>query len=461
VVAERNAVSFEFRTQVIRRSGGAIRDLSGSAVLQKMREDGVAKESADIEEMLGRKDPYEFWLQEAAIHAGPLDHTSPNEILSVVQNAFGKEWLDEKVKEREKASAINSSRHPLARMILVPGETQVRAMFELGIYLKDLAMVPRLNDVIRQLKNKDDFENTLVQLAYGYRLLKIGAAEISFEPDVDDGRKADILFKFEGQKYLAECFKPDGNGDWYSELGENAQKRIFEHVQHANKKIFFLSTIRNDPSFTMDVRKEFEADWRKLIGDLDQSHPQSISKANYDIEIQEISALSAKEKEDLFQKQFNEKYVRFVYKQAMMPKSDALNTMRGAGGERETRDMLFFRIVEEEPSQEKMVNELAKKMEKKVAQLRQKGTETKGILIVASPVVHPRNVKSKDPFERLQGKVVEAHEHVEAATIVHKTTGPKGDPRFGGYIFQSKREGMKTGLLDSLEKFEAKGPLLK
>jgi hypothetical protein len=235
------------------------RDRSFADMVESRRsfEETVAKDSPDIDEMLGRKDAYEFWLQEAAIHAGPLNHVSPNEILAVVQNAFGKEWLDEKIKEREKGTTLNSSRHPLAGMFLVPGETQIRAMFELGIYLKELALVPCLNDVMRQLKNKDDFENTLIQLAYGFRFSKIGATDLAFEPDVDDGRKADILFKFDGQQYLAECFRPDGSGDWYTELGENSQKRIFEHVQHVDKKVFFLATIRNDPPFNIDVSNPF------------------------------------------------------------------------------------------------------------------------------------------------------------------------------------------------------------
>lgn len=96
-------------------------------------------------------------------------------------------------------------------MILVPGETQVKAMFELGIYLRQLATVPKLLDVIRQLKNKDDFDSAFIQLAYGFRFLKIGATEIAFEPDIDNGGKADIIFKFSNQSYLAECFPISDN----------------------------------------------------------------------------------------------------------------------------------------------------------------------------------------------------------------------------------------------------------
>jgi len=420
----------------------------------------VSKEEAALDEMLGRKDPYSFWIQEAAIHAGPLGYISPTEIMSVVQNAFGKDWLDEKIKEPEKGSAMDSSRHPLAKMVLVPGETQVRAMYELGIYLRHLYAVPRLADVVRQLKNKDDFSNTVIQLAYGYRFSKIGVTELAFEPDVDGGRKADIVFKYEDQSYLAECFMPEAEEPWYSEIGQISQKRIFDHVKHIDKKICLRATIRNKPPFNLEVRKEFESDWRRMIGDLTSGQLQKLAKENYEIEIEEISHLSYEEKEALFNTRFNEQHCRFVYKQAMMPKADALKAMRGVEAIREARDMLFFKVMEDEPTHEKTVGDLAKKMEKKVSQLRQKEAGARGILIVASPVVHPRNMKSATPFERLHGKVVEAHEHMEAATIVHKTSGAKGEPRFGGYILQSKRQGMKTNLLNALEEFETKGPLL-
>ena len=105
----------------------------------------MADKPSDIDEMLGRKDPYEFWLQEANLHSGPLQSISPNEVLSIIRSAFGHEWLDEKINEPEKGSHLDSSRHPFAKWVLTPGETQVRSMFEIAIYLRQLHSAPRLN----------------------------------------------------------------------------------------------------------------------------------------------------------------------------------------------------------------------------------------------------------------------------------------------------------------------------
>lgn len=184
------------------------------------------------------------------------------------------------------------------------------------------------------------------------------------------------------------------------------------------------------------------------------------AKPNYDLVMDEIRGLSQEEKLTLFKKRFNEEHVRFVYRQSMMAKMDLIKTMRGEEKEKEIRDMMFFKIREKETPQEEIVNNLAKKMERKIAQVRRTEPPTKGILIVHSPVVHPRNAKSAEPFERLKGKIVEAHEHIEGAAIVYGTSGPLGDPRFGGFILQSKSLESESPALKALEILEAKGPLL-
>ncbi|MBC7457349.1 MAG: hypothetical protein H7235_03665 [Bdellovibrionaceae bacterium] len=412
------------------------------------------------DQMLGRDNPLDFWMQEASLHTTVIKSISPAEALAIIRSAFSTSWIDKIVSAPEKGTAIQSSRHPLASLILLPGKKQTKRVLELGAYLRDLYNVPNLDQVIRQMKSAEDFENTWVQLAYGYRFLKLGVKDLKFEPDIDDGRKADLVFNFESQAYLVECFMPEVKDSWQVEFTTRTQKQIFDFVTDIKKIVCIKAALREAPAFSHDERKLFERAWKKVIQQVTDFTPMVDETDFYKIQAQEISHLNQIQREQLFNKMFNEENCRYACKQALMDKSDALNTMRGKGKQTECRDLLFFHSEKAEETMADLVTRLAKKMEKKVDQLRMKEANAKGLLIVATSLIHPNNLSEKAPFDRMHGKVVRAHSHVEAAILVHPADGPAGDPRYSGTIFQTTETPKAGELLNRLEALEIKGPLL-
>lgn len=412
------------------------------------------------DEMLGRTDPLEFWLQEANLRPNANLGISPVEALAIIKGAFSESWLRDQVTAEEKGTAIQSSRHPLARLILLPGKNQIPRVLELALYLRDLYAVANLDQVIQQLKSASDFENTWIQLAYGYRFHKIGASNLKFEPDVDQGRKADIIFKFEAHTYLVECFKPEIQDSWMIELASRAHKQIFDFTDAHKKVVCIKAFIREKPAFNTAERKSFEQTWKALIKEIKNQDELNAETDSFKIKVQEISHLNQSEREELFQKMFNENGCRFAYKQSLMDKNDALNTMRGKGKKTYTRDLLFFHSDEKEEDIGNLINRLSKKMEKKVSQLKMKDSGAKSLLIVASPLIHPRNASDRKSFDRMRGKVLDAHPHVDAAILVHPTDGPQGDPRYGGTIFLPSSPREQLDILEKLEELEIKGALL-
>ena len=413
---------------------------------------------SEHDELLGRGDPFEFWLQEASIQSGLLHSISPAEALGIIRNAFSTHWLDQIVAAKEKGNAIQSSRHPLASLILVPGKVQTNKVLELGIYLRALHAAPNIDQVIRQMKSGEDFENTWLQIAYGFRFFKVGASDLKFEPDVDAGKKADIIFNFESQTYLAECFMPEVRDSWIIEFAAQSQKHIFDFCELAKKTVCIKIFWRAQPPFTHIERKLFEQKWKQLIQNVGDT-PLSAETNFFKIQIQEISTFSQLDRENLFKKMFNEVGCKFAYKQSMMKKNDVLNTLRGKGKKTFARDLLFFHTDEVQESMAELVSRLSKKMEKKVSQLKKKDLNAKGLLIAQTPLIHPNNATDQKPFERLRGKVVNAHDHVDAAIIVHRIENVKTPPGYQGTIFQASNSKTRSILMDKINDLEAVGPL--
>lgn len=415
---------------------------------------------ANNDELLGRSDPFNFWLQEASFHSSPVSGISPVEALTIIKNAFSESWLTKVISAVEKGTALQSSRHPLANLILTPGRNQISRVLELGIYLRALFATPNISQVITQMKSASDFENTWIQLAYGYRFLKIGAEDLRFEPVVQGGRKADIIFRFESQIFIVECYMPDAEESWAVEFSSRIHKQIFD-FSTKNKKVVSLKVfLRDFPPFSPDERKIFNDKWKTLIRNSSDVGLVVFKNDFFKVQIQEISKLTQNERKGLFEKTISHTECRFAYRQSLMEKKEALNVMRGQSKEMHTSDMVFFFSNKKDRDIGELVNHLSKKMEKKVQQLKMKDSGAKGILIVASPIIHPRNTDCKKDFERLRGKVIDTHAHVDAAILAHGTYGPTGDPRFGGTFFQSSLKNKPSSLLDKLEGLEMKGALL-
>lgn len=412
----------------------------------------------DIEKILGRDAPLEFWIQEAGKHVAPINSITTPEAIAIIQNAFSREWLDECVKTKEKGSALNSSKHPLAKLILLPSKNQVQKVLELAIYLRELHAASNLDQVIMQMKASEDFENTFLQLAYGYRFHKIGVTDLKFEPDVDGGRKADIQFTYDSHQYLVECYMPEIKQSWQVAFTEKLSQSMSDYAQSKNKKICVKAFLRSNPPFKLDERKAFEKDCKNLVDQANSTTYRETQAEGYQIQVCEISSLPLIEQENFFRRLYNEGNWKMAWRIKDARKSDVLKMMRGTPTPETPRDLYFFNTDEDNESIEDLIKKLAHKMENKVSQLKSSGS--KGILLVHSPLIHKRNLTSKNQFQRLHNKVVTAHPHVEAAIIIYEENGPLGDPRYAGTILQPDDQRRRSDILEKLEQLESKGPIL-
>ena len=67
-----------------------------------------------------------------------------------------------------------------------------------------------MQDLLPMLKTPTQFTRAFVQLALGYRFLRLGVLDFEFEPPTDNGHRADHFFRYGGVPYLVECYEPEG-----------------------------------------------------------------------------------------------------------------------------------------------------------------------------------------------------------------------------------------------------------
>ena len=90
----------------------------------------------------------------------------------------------------------------------MPSSTNAPSVVELAVYLCHCARVTRLDDVLSMLGNAEQFGRAFVQLAFGYRLLRLGVDGLEFEPPADGGRRADLFFSSGGIPYRGQAVAP-------------------------------------------------------------------------------------------------------------------------------------------------------------------------------------------------------------------------------------------------------------
>jgi len=133
-----------------------------------------------------------------------LHGSSINEAAAVVSNVFGDDWLALAC-QRDRGGRWQQS-HPIGGLLLPPGDNQIVGLLELVEYLKASAESPVFPELVAGLKAQ--YGPTFLQMAAAYRLKRLGATNLEFEPPVQGGLKGDIVFELEGRPIIAECYIP-------------------------------------------------------------------------------------------------------------------------------------------------------------------------------------------------------------------------------------------------------------
>ncbi|GEL75595.1 hypothetical protein MVI01_73790 [Myxococcus virescens] len=133
-----------------------------------------------------------------------FDPALANEAASVVQHAFGADWLARRAVVRDSGDAWGNRAHEIGTALARADASGVALVLEMSAYLKFLAPLPSYASVIAGLK--EDFRTTLLQLSFAYRVEKLGSARVVLEPPVQDGRLGDVGFNLAGEEFVAECY---------------------------------------------------------------------------------------------------------------------------------------------------------------------------------------------------------------------------------------------------------------
>jgi hypothetical protein len=148
----------------------------------------------------------ELWRTEALQRSArlSLNADSINEAVAVMTNCFGSDWLSSAC--RRDQSGLWFRMHPIGHLITPPGDNQITELLELVEYIKAAAASPVFSQLIQGLKAQ--YGPTFLQLAAGYRLKRLGAQDLIFEPPVQRGLRGDLAFLLEGLPVIAECYIP-------------------------------------------------------------------------------------------------------------------------------------------------------------------------------------------------------------------------------------------------------------
>ncbi len=184
-------------------------------------------------------DPFEFWLKEASFYINKLGLkvSPPVEALSIVTNAFGKEWIINQIKSAKEKHALES-RHRLVNMIIIAGKKEIFEVYELANYIQELYQKPRFDQVISMMKVESQYSTAFNQLAFGYRFHKAGVSNLEFEPPTDAGKNSDLMFHYKGVIFIVESFVPQSSkGIPYENILKITTKKAYEIASSLGKKL--------------------------------------------------------------------------------------------------------------------------------------------------------------------------------------------------------------------------------
>ena len=148
----------------------------------------------------------ERWRLEGLKRAAKLrlEISSINEAAAVIENVFGDDWIQEACQLASRGGFLR--RHPIGHLLVPPGENQISGLLELVEYLKAAASSPVFPELVLALRAQ--YGPTFLQLAAAHRLRRLGAIDVEFEPPVKGGRRGDLLFRLDGEQFVAECYIP-------------------------------------------------------------------------------------------------------------------------------------------------------------------------------------------------------------------------------------------------------------
>lgn len=413
----------------------------------------------DIDKLLGRTDYVEHWLREARYHGkGRVWQLHLVEAVAILEGAFGREWLHEIAKQPNRAmlTADDPSRHPLGYWIATPSPSHVASVVELAVYLRRCAPVPKVNDLLPMLRNARQFGRAFVQLAFGYRFLKLGVSNLEFEPSTDGGRRADHLFVSNGTPYLVECYEPEEDRHpVYSDLINHSPSAICDAANHFKRRV--IAQIEVDSFDVLDApkRKAIERDARNLISQLTDGGTEISGGTGYAVRVMDTVGRSSDWVETLAKSLARPG--DWVVNHGFVPRAQVAGIPRG-----EPRDHIRLSwvvvTIKNKPDPMDELSELARKVDNKVSQVRRRAERAKGIILVKSWLGRSGGLGKPGAIRVLndiKSRVLLGHSDLAGVLVIERAHDQEDRPYFGGVWLEGRDGAPLAELFERLRQNES------
>jgi hypothetical protein len=310
--------------------------------------------------------------------------------------------------------------HPLGGCFSVPGPGQIIEIIELGIYLKRLAGVSGLEQVVTDMK--EHYASGLLQLAYAYRFLRLGVSNLELEPSAGAGKKADIGFELVGKPYLVECYIPrlmfrDSSVELYHSFD-----KIGKGLRNGSARV----CIRLKRTIDASDRKRIESLAIKAARDLGDAPSVQVVDDAVHMTITRITPDEVESdfrREDWFQKPAREGHPDWGIKCELVSRKD-LKRLREASGDVKAipaSSFLVWQAPEEKreiPLEERICS-LEKKIGRKSPQVRRSDSPGR-IVVVSIPEAREMSHDSVRVIRELHGRLMRKHPDMSAIIITYR-----------------------------------------
>lgn len=396
-------------------------------------------------------DPFEYWCKQAYKLSGKLK-ISPDfimEAMEIVKGAFGKEWLIQSFNRQSRGGVLTAIHQPksLKDNILTPSESSIMAIYEIAVYIKRLLHIKNLDKVLVMMKS--NYAQSLLQLAFGYRFLKLGGRNLEFEPIAKEGRVADIFFELDGIPYMVECYIPQE-----PETIDSTQ--ILIHSRQVISRAIFSANkiVRVFIDLKQTVYSKEKIIIEKMITDAIKGTPagEDIIIDN-DIAQITISDISTMHEDNDFPVPPNPMKLYGDADLGMhlgeVPKTKEVMSQIRDGAY--IYDGIRSRIFVKRPKSEKTktsvsdrVNRLKGKLEDKLSQTRHPDLEVRRILIAEIPegkqVVVEDSLSAKHICQKLQERIIPSHSNISSLFLCCRTWTTAFRHYYTGVLVQGKEQ---------------------
>lgn len=396
-------------------------------------------------------DPVDFFRISAMGLADKLaiNGSQINEAVGILATALGAEWLRQ-ISSRRYPTAF-SNRHPLALILTTAGEHQVVEVLELASYLRVLAHVENIDQVIHHLRNGDQYDGAVMQLAFAYRLFRTeGTTALVLEPPVDGGKKADIYFERGSKKYLVECFYGVRRNPFPTmELIQRIVTKFFDAGAH--RRIRVRLCLRLKASLSAELVAEISRIASELVDALDRNNVADRENERFHVSLVKTAEPFAKDPMGDEWNQANKQYgpADSHMNQYFVPPQDMARFRESTDETRiESRALFWLPRSTAPTSAQERAEKILKKLEPKLSQTKRKQDNPFRIIIADSPEGGLGDRRSWDVAHHIQYGLVPGHQGI--ACIILNNRGWYPESMRLGYAAHILGGDADVGLIDIL-----------